>query len=187
MPDFKLNSELTISRSFKELGFHCFSEAITYVKNLPYSRNSNREDFLLVLRENKGTCSSKHALLKSLADENNHPEVKLMLGIFKMNEVNTPKVKKVLEKFGLKYIPEAHNYLKINHKIYDCTTISSSEINFVNDLILEAEIQPCQVSESKIEFHQNFLKQWIADKPFSSEEIWAIREQCIYALSSNSK
>ena len=42
-----------------------FEELIVKVKNLPYGRNANRYDFSLVLSENKGTCSSKHAFLKS--------------------------------------------------------------------------------------------------------------------------
>jgi hypothetical protein len=41
-----------------------FEALIEKVKNIPYGRNSNRTDFSLVISENKGTCSSKHAFLK---------------------------------------------------------------------------------------------------------------------------
>lgn len=187
MLNFELNSVLPIGKSFHELDIHSFSDAMKYVKNLSYGRNSNREDFALVLNEKKGTCSSKHALLKSLAYENNHPEIQLMLGIFKMNGINTPKVKETLEKFGIEYIPEAHNYLKINSVIYDCTTENSSEINFVPDLLEEMEIKPEDVSSKKIEIHQNFLKNWCFENQLNFEEIWLIREQCIRDLSSNPK
>ena len=47
-----------------------FKELIDKIKNLPYGRNANRYDFTLVLSENKGTCSSKHAFLKDFADKN---------------------------------------------------------------------------------------------------------------------
>lgn len=183
MLNFELNSVFPIGKSFHNLEIHSFSEAINYVKNLPYGRNSNREDFNLVLKEKKGTCSSKHALLKLLADENNHPEVQLMLGIFKMNGVNTPKVKETLEKFGIDYIPEAHNYLKINSIIYDCTTENSSEINFVNGLMDEFEILPNDVIQKKIEIHQIFLKNWCLENDYQFEEIWRIRELCIEGLT----
>lgn len=185
MSNFDLNSELFLGKSFHNLDIHSFSEAMNYVKNLPYGRNSNWEDFTLVLKEKRGTCSSKHALLKSLADENDHPEIQLMLGIFKMNGINTPKAKETLEKSGLDYIPEAHNYLKINAGIYDCTTENSSEINFVEDLMDEIEINPEDVSSKKIEIHQNFLKNWCKENDHDFEKIWLIREQCILDLSSS--
>lgn len=187
MSNFELNSELFLGKSFQKLEIHSFFEAMTYVKNLPYGRNSNREDFTLVLKEKMGTCSSKHALLKSLADENNHSEIQLMLGIFKMNGINTPKVKETLEKFRIDYIPEAHNYLKINSTIYDSTTQNSSEINFVPDLLEEIEINPEDVSSKKVEIHQSFLKNWCRINQLEFEKIWSIREQCIRDLSSNSK
>ncbi len=183
MFDFELNLELPVSKLCKEFEICSFSEAMNYIKNLPYGRNSNREDFTLVLKEQKGTCSSKHALLKSLADENNHFEVKLMLGIFKMNGNNTPKIKNTLDKYGLEYIPEAHNYLRIQENIYDCTTENSSEINFINDLQKELEIQSNDVIEKKIKIHQNFLKIWAGNMNLDYNFIWKVREECIVALS----
>ncbi|MEO8071760.1 MAG: hypothetical protein ABI686_00790 [Acidobacteriota bacterium] len=56
---------------------------------MPYGRNSNRADFNLVLKENRGMCATKHALLAALAAEHNQP-VFLTLGIYEMNEGNTP-------------------------------------------------------------------------------------------------
>lgn len=184
MLNFKLDSNKNFSKTFLEFEVQSFSEAMNFIKNLPYGRNSNRKDFELVLKEQQGTCSSKHALLKSLADENQHFEVKLMLGIFKMNGINTPKVKNTLNKYSFEYIPEAHNYIKIEDKIFDCTTSNSSELNFKNDLIQEIEIEPKQVIQFKIDHHQNFLKNWCQENNQNFDEIWKIREECISALSS---
>ena len=38
-------------------------------------------------------------------------------------------------------------------------------------------------------FHKNFLKKWISDEniPYSLEEIWQIREQCIKDLQKNNE
>ena len=44
------------------------------------------------MKENKGTCSSKHAFLKKVADWNNIKNVKLILGMYQMNELNTQKI-----------------------------------------------------------------------------------------------
>jgi len=183
MVNFELESNYFLSESFLELDIKTFSEAMRFIKNLPYGRNANREDFTLVLKEQKGTCSSKHALLKSLADENHHFEVKLMLGIFKMNGSNTPKIKSVLEKYQLDYLPEAHNFLKIEDEIFDCTNAHSSDLNFRKDLMVVYEIQPEDVIQKKIEIHQDFLKSWCQENQLKFQEIWEIRENCIAALS----
>lgn len=66
-----------------------FLETIDFVKQIPYGRNANREDFSLVISENKGTCSSKHAYLKDFATKNNIPNVQLITGMYKINEQNT--------------------------------------------------------------------------------------------------
>ncbi len=58
-----------------------FDELIEKVKNIPYGRNANRYNFSLVLSENKGTCSSKHAFLKDFADKedlNKFPKIDLI-------------------------------------------------------------------------------------------------------------
>jgi hypothetical protein len=162
-----------------------FKELIDKVKNLPYGRNANRYDFSLVLSENKGTCSSKHAFLKDFADKNEIENVKLFIGIFKMDEVNTPKLGDLLSKNNIKYIPEAHCYLKINQIPFDVTTIDSFYDKIKHDIIEEIEITPNQVSDFKVESHKAFLKKWIKETNQNNtfEEIWRIREQCISKLS----
>lgn len=162
-----------------------FEELIDKVKKLPYGRNANRYDFSLVLSENKGTCSSKHAFLKDFADKNEIENVKLYIGIFKMNEVNTPKLGDLLSRNNIKYIPEAHCYLKINQIPVDATTSDSFYDKIKQDILEEIEIIPNQVSDFKVEYHKAFLKKWITktNQNNTFEEIWEIREQCIEKLS----
>ena len=162
-----------------------FEELIDKVKNIPYGRNANRYDFTLVLSENKGTCSSKHAFLKDFADKNEIKNVKLYIGIFKMNEVNTPKLGDLLSKNNINYIPEAHCYLKINQIAVDATTSDSFYDKIKHDIMEEIEIIPNQVSDFKVEYHKSFLKKWITETNQNNtfEEIWEIREQCISKLS----
>lgn len=162
-----------------------FEELIDKVKNLPYGRNANRYNFSLVLSENKGTCSSKHAFLKDFADKNEIENVKLYIGIFKMNEVNTPKLGDLLSRNNIKYIPEAHCYLKINQIPVDATTSDSFYDKIKQDIMEEIEIIPNQVSDFKVEYHKAFLKKWITktNQNNTFEEIWEIREQCIEKLS----
>ncbi|GAA4072918.1 hypothetical protein GCM10022389_17920 [Flavobacterium cheonanense] len=165
-----------------------FEEIIKKVKHVPYGRNSNRYDFSLVLSENKGTCSSKHAFLKDYADENDIENVKLYIGIFKMNEVNTPKLGDLLSKSGIDYIPEAHCYLKINGIPLDVTTSESFYDKIKEEILEEIEIIPKKVSDFKVDYHKAFLKKWIEEtnQNYTFDEIWSIREECIQKLSEQS-
>ncbi|MBK8956161.1 MAG: hypothetical protein IPM34_11490 [Saprospiraceae bacterium] len=166
---------------------HYFSDACEFVKNIPYGRNKNKFEFLSVFTENSGTCSTKHALLKQLSTENGEDAVKLILGVYKMSKENTGEVGKVLMEFKLNYIPEAHNYLKIGGNIVDCTNPYFSTQNYAEDILLEIEIEPYQITEFKVNFHKNFLKQWLLttpDIPYNPEELWIIREKCILSLAS---
>lgn len=179
-----LTSKEELTQQLLELGILNWNDVLLHVKNIPYGRNSNREDLSLVLKENKGSCSSKHAFLKEIANQNNIPNVQLIIGIYKMKESNT-KIGTILSENAIDYIPEAHCYLNINGERLDYTTGSSSFEKIKNDLLEEIEIEPYQVGEFKIKFHQDFVKKWLIDTEsnFSFYEIWTIREKCITHLS----
>lgn len=163
-----------------------WNDLLEFVKNIPYGRNSNRTDFSLVITENKGTCSSKHAFLKEIAILNDIENVTLVLAIYRMNAVNTPKIKDILYKYKLEYIPEAHCYLKIDNEVIDCTFSNSNFNTISNDILKEIDIQPKDVCFFKVDYHKNFLKNWIKSHfiKYSFEEIWEIREECIKNLES---
>jgi hypothetical protein len=162
-----------------------FNQAANFVKHLRYSRNTDKEDPFILFKEGCGTCGTKHAALCRLAQEQGHEEVALWTGIFKMNRINTPRVVPVLDKYQLSYIPEAHNYLRINGSILDYTWPNSSANNFEHDLLEEIKIEPGQIGAKKVSWHINFLTKWCNDQKlqYTLEEIWDIREKCIAALS----
>jgi hypothetical protein len=161
-----------------------WQETITFVKQIPYGRNANREDFSLVISENKGTCSSKHAYLKDFANKNNIPNVRLFIGIYKMNEQNT-SIGKILSEHKIDFIPEAHCYLKIDGKTVDVTSKDANFDKIKANLIQEIEIEPYQVADFKVNYHQNFILNWLIEtqSKFTFDEIWKIREKCIQKLS----
>lgn len=185
MVNFLIKSTGIVSNRFLQLGFNEFNSASEYIRLLPYKRNSTKENELCVFEDLGGTCSTKHSLLKNLAIENDFDDLKLMLGIFLMNELNTFKIAAVLKKYGLKEMPEAHNYLKYKNEYLDFTRKNSSKDNFINDLVEEIEIQPHQITEFKVSYHRNFLKSYLQENPtisYNLEEFWKIREECILAL-----
>jgi hypothetical protein len=184
--NFSLCSGKPISDRFLKLGLPDFFSAATYIRELAYQRNTHKNNAVVVLDEQGGTCSTKHALLKLLADENEQPAVKLMMGIYRMNAINTKPAKQVLEKYQLDYIPEAHNYLRVGNEIIDATKTGFSINHFMGDLLVEEEITPAQIGGEKVERHQAYLRQWLLVNghiPYQLPQLWEIREECIVALS----
>jgi hypothetical protein len=179
---FKLKSDDALTRIANQA---TWNDLLNAIQQLPYGRNANRHEHSLVLTEQKGTCSSKHALVKQVADLNGVGQVKLILGMYKMNAENTPKINSVIQKAGLDYIPEAHCYLKINNLRIDITTPASRIDTLLVDILEEIEIQPEQVDTFKVAYHQEFMKCWLAKEQIaiSFEEVWKIRERCIDQLS----
>nr|MBC7612341.1 hypothetical protein [Pseudopedobacter sp.] len=182
--NFIIESKGPLSETFRELGIFDFENAALFIKNLPYSRNKNKSKLLSVFADKCGTCGTKHALLKQLATENKIG-VKLMIGIFKMNSLNTPKVAKILGLYGLSYLPEAHNYLRSSNQIIDCSHSKSSEADFINELMVEIEIYPEQIIDFKVAYHKAYLTNWIRENKIqlTLDELWEIREACVLALS----
>jgi hypothetical protein len=181
----KLRSNDPLTTLAKNKNIDTWEKLIVHVQSLPYGRNANRTDFSLVLSEGKGTCSSKHALLKQIADANHIPDVKLILGIYKMNQQNTPKIGDELINNSLEYLPEAHCYLKINNQRFDFTTMKSSIENIENEIIEEREINAHQVADFKVDYHKGFIRKWMKSRNISLSfaEIWVIWERCIENLT----
>lgn len=184
LPNFNIYSDAKLSKNCRSLGLKDFNLATNHVLNLPYRRNSSKEDLSLVLTEGCGTCSTKHAALAQLALENDFYDLKLILGIYQMNEANTTGVGSVLDNHDLEYIPEAHVYLKYKNNRIDITRTVESEASAFDVLLLEKEIQPNQIGDFKVTLHRDFLNQWRKEQGFemSLEAIWKIREDCIHAL-----
>lgn len=176
-----------ISDEFLNRNIRDFHAACKHISNLPYKRNSDKNNIQCVFNDLGGTCSTKHAVLRKLALENKHPEIRLILGIFKMDSEYAFKIKNTLQKFNLNYIPEAHNYLKIEDEYFDFTKPDSHYKQFKNKLLIEKEIEYNEINSQKVSFYKDYLKKWIAEEKisYSLDEIWKIREQCIKDLQQN--
>lgn len=187
-PDFEIKSARQISKEFLERHILTFNDATLFIKELAYGRNQDKNNLASVFTDNCGTCSTKHALLKKLADENNFERVKLIVGIFKMNSKNTPEITSTLLENNLEYIPEAHCYLRFEDQILDLTKINSSPTDFLDELIEEIEILPEQITYYKVNYHKNHLLTWLDKNKqinLSLNDLWKIREQCIQDLAKN--
>jgi hypothetical protein len=184
LPDFPLRAIGRMSTRFVALGLDTFREAAHRIRRLPYGRNSRRDDYTLVLSEGHGTCSTKHALLARLAEEHRQP-IELMLGIYEMNEANTPGIGAVLERYGIDGIPEAHCYLRYRGERIDLTRADQSAGTPL-EFLHEERIAPDQIGRYKVAMHRRFLEEWLGKsglaERFSLDELWRAREECVAAL-----
>lgn len=184
--DIQLESNDPLTIDIVESGVVSWEDLIRCVQTFHYGRNSNRSNLSLVYYERKGSCSSKHAFLKHMADLNDIKNVDLILCMYSMNSSNTPKVEPVLSKYKIDYLPEAHCYIRLETEAIDVTTMTSKFSSIEADVIEEQIIQPEQVIDFKVDYHQAYLRKWgLENHPeLSFDELWAIREECILALSN---
>lgn len=185
LPEFEIVADGAASALARATGYTTFGETARHVWALPYGRNSNRADPLLVLSEGRGTCSTKHAYLATLAREAGVP-LDLVLGIYMMSEANTPGVGGVLGEHDLDAIPEAHCYLRVDGERIDLTHPPGALPGEPIDRFLHEEpVEPHQVGDYKQQFHRDFIERWLRDPgapDLSPDDAWAIREACIAAL-----
>lgn len=177
----EFNSNKKLTKLAESKGISNWDDLVQYVRKLPYRRNSARSDFGLVLTEEMGTCSSKHALLKSIADENDFGNIQLMLCVYEMSSENTPNIGNVLEEANLGVIPEVHCFLLDHGMPLDCTFESSNFDQIDQGIIQEMVIEPKEIIEFKPNLHIDVIKKWIKEKqiPYSYEAVWDFREKCI--------
>jgi hypothetical protein len=185
LPEAPLRNPGSDSEALREVGCDTFRSAARYLHELPYGRNSDRSDYRLVLREGRGTCSTKHALLAAVAREQELP-VALTIGIYDLCESNTPGVGRILAAHDLVSIPEAHCYLTYEGRRVDVTRSGVTPSASISRFHREWTIGPAQIGEHKVRLHKSYLRQWLAQHreiSFGEEELWRIREACILALS----
>jgi hypothetical protein len=185
LPAAALHSQAPISQAFRAHGCVTLRAAAEHIWRLPYGRNARPDDRLCVLDEGRGTCSTKHALLARLLAEEGVEGFELRLGIYEMNEANTPGVGRVLAAHGLPCIPEAHCYLASGAARIDLTRVEGVGGEPVQGFVVEEAIAPDQIGEYKRAFHRRYLAEAAASGAYGSrtaDDLWAIREECIAAL-----
>ncbi len=180
------NSVGHLSSQARDRGLENLQELIDYLRSIPYGRSSTRGQLDLVIKENKGTCSSKHALLAAIAIEQGWDFVELILCIYKMDEDNTPGVGVVMHEAGLAYLPEAHCYIKIQDRALDITFDNSNIDRLRPYIIEELSIKPDMVGIWKADYHKEYIKEWTKSEHPKRlwTEMWSLREACIRALEA---
>jgi hypothetical protein len=166
-------------------GISTVNDLLLYTRDTNYGRNTHRIYFEEVLIEARGTCSTKHGLIKQIAIEQQLDDIHLVACIFNMNAANTPAIAATLEGYHLDYIPEMHCYIEIGKVAIDLT-FKDSDLGFISDDIMQRQyVQPGFLDTEKVKVHRAYIDDWIEEQsiPYTADQVWSIREQCIKALS----
>ena len=182
--DFPLTGNGPLSSAVQALGLESFAEVAEVIRTLPYGRVADNEDQAAILRERRGTCSSKHRLLATLAHECGHADVSLMIGFYEMSEHNTPGVGSVLAAARVDAIPEAHCYLMYEGRRYDFTGLASGQSSPFDSLIDERSVAPKDLPSVKLKCHREAIARWATKIGLNFERAWQLREECIAALAN---
>lgn len=188
LPERPLAATGLHSDALLQRGVRDFRAAGAYLQRLPYGRNRDRSDFRTVLEEQRGTCSTKHALLATVALEQ-ALAIDLVVGIYDLCEANTPGVGAVLEAAGLSSLPEAHCYVKHAGDRIDVTRAGVEPATGIQHFHEEWKIAPDQIGDHKVALHRRYLSRWLAQDAHRAtaldglEGVWRVRERCIAALA----
>jgi len=87
------------------------------VHDLPYGYNSDRDDLMILFEENMGSCTTKHAVIATLAAKL-EVAIDKYIGIYAMTEDLVTGTEKILERYRLPYLPMVHCFLVYkNHRV----------------------------------------------------------------------
>ncbi len=173
-----------LSRAFRARGIENLGQALDWVKDLPYGRNSSPHDAPLVVTEQRGTCSTKHAILARLALEIGVP-AELRMALFEMNEANTPGVGATLAEAGLDAMLEAHCLMDLAGVQVDVTGLAQGEAAPV--YLSFRTLDPLGLAD-KAPMHRIALDDWLREREqgMPLDAAWDVRERCIAALGAGS-
>lgn len=157
-PDVPINHTSAMAAQFLSLGIDSFHEACRHVHELPYGYNSNRDDLMVLFKEKMGSCTTKHAVIATLAEELNLP-VEKNIGIYAMGEAIVTGAGKILQNYHLPYVPMIHCFLAHGEHRVDLTEGNANGKNRPIDafLITEAVIPNISARDEYL-IYRNALK-----------------------------
>jgi len=119
-PNAAIKTSGPVSGKFLSLGINEFIDACRYVHELPYGYNTDRDDLMILFKEKLGSCTTKHAVIATLAAESGLP-IEKAIGIYAMTEEIVKGTGRILDKYGLPCVPMLHCFLVYREYRVDLT------------------------------------------------------------------
>src|SRR6218665_2743079 len=105
LPDFKIALSGGISGACLYRGLDSFHREADFIHHLPYGRNADKSNLASLFTDGRGPCSTKHAFLSRLAQEQGQEGIKLTVGLYRMHAKNPPAVASGVAQQGANFIP----------------------------------------------------------------------------------
>ena len=141
-PNSPIDDKGIISKKFIDMDIKNFWDACKFVHAVPYGYNSVPNDIMILFKEGFGSCTTKHAVIATLAEELGIPVFK-MVGIYAMNEEIVSGTKPILEKYRLPYLPMIHCFLTYDSYRVDLTEGNKNGKNrSIEDFLFTGKVLP---------------------------------------------
>lgn len=178
-----------ISRVFLGLGAESFHEACRYVHELPYGYNSDRDDPMILFKEQKGSCTTKHAVIATLAEESG-VAVEKHIGVYAMIEEIVTGTRHILEKYSLPYLPMVHCFLDFKGRRVDLTEGNRNGKNRpVEKFLFTKRVSPNIPAKAEYLIYRSVLKEIILPRDefrgVGMKAVLKAREEGLSLLRSN--
>ncbi|MBW1696604.1 MAG: hypothetical protein JRH18_13865 [Deltaproteobacteria bacterium] len=178
-----------VSEQFLRLGIKRFVDACQYVHKLPYGYNSDSDDLMILFKEKKGTCTTKHAVIAALAEELSLPITKT-IGIYPMTEELVSGTNPILDKYRLPYVPMLHCFLQGDHYRVDLTEGNRNGKNrSIEDFLYTEKVRAGITKREEYLLYRRVLKEVILGrdemKGVDLKTVLRAREEGLNVLKSN--
>ncbi len=164
LPNPAIQKKGIISEKFINLRIETFWDACSYVHELPYGYNSTTNDIFLLFKEGYGSCTTKHGVIATLAEELNIPVYK-KVGIYAMNEEIVTGTNHILKKYHLPYLPMIHCYLVYDSFRVDLTDGNNNGKNHtIEDFLFTMKVIPNISEKDEYLLYKTALKNHILNR-----------------------
>jgi len=142
LPNIDLKQGKTVSDIFLSINIKSIKSAAYYLKRLNYGYNSEIDNPLILFKENRGNCTTKHAVFALLAGEYGLPVYKTV-GIYKLTEKIVTGINHILTKYNIPYLPFTHCFLTYKKLKIDLTEGNcSGKKRRIEDYIFSKKVKP---------------------------------------------
>jgi len=161
LPNPIIDKKGILSEKFINLKIKNFWDACAYVHDLPYGYNSTTDDILILFKEGYGSCTTKHAVIATLAEELDI-DVHKLIGIYAMTEDIVTGTKPILEKHHLPYLPMVHCFLTYDSFRVDLTEGNNNGKNrSIEEFLFTEKVTPNFSEKDEYFLYKKALKNHI--------------------------
>ena len=144
---------------------------------------------MILFKEKSGTCTTKHAVIATLAEESGLP-IKKVVGIYAMTEEIFSGTNKILDKYKLPYVPMVHCFLIYGEHSVDLTEGNNNgKKRSIQDFLHTEEVIPNISERDEYMLYRKGLKDHILTRAelqgIGLKRILHAREEGLALLRAN--